>query len=146
MTTMAVTTGKRPRATLVKQDTVNQVSTFLTKLPEKVKEDLSLKEAVEQMQDSIKEVLSKGYSYADVAKMLSEKGVKISALTLKNYVPSGKRQAAKAKAARAPKAAAKTATKAVEPAPAPAKTARKTTTATKAKPAPAAKGRRKPTK
>ncbi|MBW4694252.1 MAG: hypothetical protein KME27_21110 [Lyngbya sp. HA4199-MV5] len=94
---MATATRQRSRATVVNQEAVGQASDFLQKLPEKPKEDLTLREAVGQMQESLKAALAKGYNYQDLAKMLSEKGIKISALTLKNYVPSGKRQAAKSK-------------------------------------------------
>jgi hypothetical protein len=100
---MVNTTRKRPRATIVNQDLVGQASAFLQELPEKQKESMSLREAVEQMQEPLKAALAKGYSYEDLAKMLLGKGIKISALTLKNYVPSGKRQAAKTKAKRSKK-------------------------------------------
>lgn len=100
---MATATRKRPRATAVNQELVGQASAFLQELPEKQKEDLSLREAVKQMQDPLKAALAKGYSYEDLAKMLAGKGIKISALTLKNYIPSGKRQTAKTKAKRVKK-------------------------------------------
>ncbi len=82
---------------MVKQQAVEHAVTFLQELPEKPKEDLSLKEAVESLRDPIKSALAKGYSYQDLADLLSEKGIKISALTLKNYVPAGKRQTGKTK-------------------------------------------------
>ncbi len=85
-------------------DAVKQAIAYLEDLPEKPKESLSLKETILHMQDEIKAALAKGYSYDDIAKVLSDKGVKISALTLKNYAPSGKRQASKAKTSRPRKA------------------------------------------
>ena len=97
-------------------EAVGNAIAFLQELPEKPKEDLSLKAAVEQMQQSIRETLSKGYSYDDVAQMLSEKGISISALTLKNYVPSGKRQASKTRGKRTKKSAEAAATTSVAPA------------------------------
>jgi hypothetical protein len=101
---MAVTsTGKRSKATLVKKEMVEEANSFLQDLPEKQKEDLSLKEAVNKLREPIQEALAKGYSYPDLAKMLSEKGIKISALTLKNYAPSGRKQSSKAKPRRAKK-------------------------------------------
>jgi hypothetical protein len=102
---MANATRKRPRTASIKPETVFTMISFLEELPEKEKEDLSLREAIGQMQEAIKDTLSRGYSYEDVAKMLSDKGIKISALTLKNYAPSGKRQAAKPKAKRGRKPA-----------------------------------------
>jgi hypothetical protein len=101
---MAMATGRAVRTTIVKQDKVDQAMTFLKELPDKPKEDLSLREAVGHLKDSIKDALSKGYSYADLAKMLTDQGIKISTLTLKNYVPSGKRSASKTKGRRTKKA------------------------------------------
>lgn len=101
---MAAATGRTVRTTIVKQDKVDQAATFLNELPEKPKEDLSLREAVGHLKDSIRDALSKGYSYADLAKLLTEQGIKISALTLKNYVPSGKRSATKTRTRRPRKA------------------------------------------
>lgn len=100
---MAATPGKRSKATLVKKEMVEEANSFLQDLPEKQKEDLSLKEAVNKLREPIQEALAKGYSYPDLAKMLSEKGIKISALTLKNYAPSGRKQSSKAKPRRARK-------------------------------------------
>lgn len=104
---MALASRKRSRSSQVKQETVGHAISFLQDLPEKAKEELSLKEAVRQMHEPIKAALAKGYSYEDVAKMLSDQGIKISALTLKNYAPSGKRQAAKAKTRRPRQASSK---------------------------------------
>lgn len=98
---MAATPGKRSKATLVKKEMVEEANSFLQDLPEKQKEDLSLKEAVNKLREPIQEALAKGYSYPDLAKMLSEKGIKISALTLKNYAPSGRKQSSKGKPRRA---------------------------------------------
>lgn len=92
---MAVATGKRPKVGSVQKQAVSQVSTFLQDLPEKPKETFSLREAVDQLRREIQSALAKGYSYEDVAVILTQKGVEISPSTLKNYVPSGRRQAAK---------------------------------------------------
>lgn len=88
-------TGKRPKTSIVSQESVEQAGAFLAELPEKPKENLSLREAVTQLQDQIKAALAKGYSYDDVANILRDRGIDISASTLKNYVPAGKRQATK---------------------------------------------------
>lgn len=91
----AGTTNKRPKATAVNQASIEDTNTFLQSLPEKPKENLSLREAVEQMRDSVKAALAKGYTYQELAALLTEKGIKISAFTLKNYVPSGRRRSSK---------------------------------------------------
>lgn len=94
---MTLAPRKRTRATVVSPEAVEQATVLLEELPEKPKEDLSLREAVGQMQDSLKAALAKGYSYEELAQMLGKQGIQISAFTLKNYVPSGKRSATKGK-------------------------------------------------
>jgi hypothetical protein len=107
---MAVAT-RRSKSVTIQPTLVNTAGSFLEDLPAKPKEAFSLREAVDQLRDPLKASLAKGYSYQDLAGMLREQGISISASTLKNYVPSGKRQASKAKAAvkapRAKKAATK---------------------------------------
>jgi hypothetical protein len=84
-------TQKGTRATLVKLAQVEEARTFLQSLPEKSKEDLSLKEAIDKLREPLQAALAKGYSYQDLAAQLEKQGIKISATTLKNYLPSGKR-------------------------------------------------------
>ncbi len=95
---MATATSKRPKAASVKHASLEQTGAFLQALPEKTKEELSLKEAIAQLQEPIRAALVKGYSYQELAAMLAEKGIHISAFTLKNYVPSGKRRSSKEQA------------------------------------------------
>uniref|UniRef100_A0A832M3B9 Mobilization protein MobC n=1 Tax=Oscillatoriales cyanobacterium SpSt-402 TaxID=2282168 RepID=A0A832M3B9_9CYAN len=92
---MAAVTTKRPKASAVKQASIKDTNAFLQSLPEKPKEELSLREAIDQMRDSVRGALAKGYTYQELAAMLTEKGIKISAFTLKNYVPSGRRRSMK---------------------------------------------------
>lgn len=95
---MAVAT-RRSKSVTIQPTIVTTASSFLEELPAKPKENFSLREAVDQLRDPLKSALGKGYSYQDLALMLRDQGIEISASTLKNYVPSGKRQASKAKAA-----------------------------------------------
>lgn len=99
---MTAATRGRSKAVNVNKQSVEQAGSYLQELPEKPKENLSLREAVGQLRDQIQAALAKGYSYDDLAKMLTEKGIEISATTLKSYVPAGRRQSNKDKAA-APK-------------------------------------------
>ena len=92
---MVIEAGKRLKTVIVKKESIDHAGAFLQQLPEKPKENLSLREAINQLRDQLKAALIKGYSYEDLAKMLTGKGIDISPSTLKNYVPSGKRQAAK---------------------------------------------------
>jgi hypothetical protein len=94
-----VVATRRSKSVTIQPKIVTTASSFLEELPAKPKENFSLREAVDQLRDPLKTALGKGYSYQDLALMLRDQGIEISASTLKNYVPSGKRQASKAKAA-----------------------------------------------
>jgi hypothetical protein len=87
---MAVATSRRSRAVNVSREAVDQVGALLQQLPEKPKEAVSLQEAVNQLQEEIRLALSKGYSYAELAPLLGDQGIAISANTLKRYVSIGR--------------------------------------------------------
>jgi hypothetical protein len=95
MAATATATVKRSKIANVKRVSIDHASTFLETLPDKPKEELSLREAVRQLRDQIVGALAKGYSYEELAKVLTEKGIEISPSTLKNYLPAGRRQSAK---------------------------------------------------
>jgi len=100
---MAPSTTRKSRATLVTPESVEQAKEFLQTLPEKAKDDFSLKEAVGRLHDSLKDALSKGYTYDELAAMLTKQGMKISAFTLKSYIPLGKRSSTSGKGRRSSK-------------------------------------------
>ena len=79
-------TVRRRSSNLISQSTLDQAQSALQQLPEKPKENLSLKEAIASLQTTITTALSRGYSYEEVAAMLSEQGVKISPTSLKSYL------------------------------------------------------------
>lgn len=91
---MPQTRNRGARGSVVKNDTVGQVAGFLGDLPAKAKDQISLKEAIVHLAEPIQSVLVKGYSYEEIATMLSEHGVPISPHTLKSYVPRGKQRSA----------------------------------------------------
>ncbi len=94
---MAVATGRRPKAISVSKQAVDQAGALLGQLPEKPKENLSLRDAIDQLQEEIKEALSKGYTYIDLAGLLANKDILISPATLKRYVSMGRGRAAQAR-------------------------------------------------
>lgn len=121
---MAVATGRRPKAISVSKQAVDQAGALLGQLPEKPKENLSLRDAIDQLQEEIKEALSKGYTYIDVAGLLANKDILISPATLKRYVSMGRGRAAQARkeAAKTPRRSRKTATEVSETPEAPVET------------------------
>lgn len=88
-----MTTSRRsPNATLVTKMSIEQASEALQSLPEKAKEKLSLREAVDVLRDHITAALDKGYSYEDIAAMLAKQGVSIAPSSLKHYLARSNRQ------------------------------------------------------
>lgn len=85
-------TRRSPNATLVTKDAIDQASDALQDLPEKTKEKLSLREAVDVLRDHITAALDKGYSYDDIAVMLAKQGVSIAPSSLKHYLARSNRQ------------------------------------------------------
>lgn len=89
---MISTTRRSPNATLVTKASIDQASDALQGLPEKTKEKLSLREAVDVLRDHITAALEKGYSYEDIAVMLAKQGVSIAPSSLKHYLARSNRQ------------------------------------------------------
>jgi hypothetical protein len=80
-----------PTATLVSKTAISQASSTLMDLPEKPQEIWSLREAINELQDQILLALKRGYDYPEIAEMLTQQGVEISASTLKYYLSSVRR-------------------------------------------------------
>lgn len=93
---MISTPRRSPNATLVTKTAIDQASEALQNLPEKTKEKLSLREAVDVLRDHITAALDKGYSYEDIAVMLAKQGVSIAPSSLKHYLARSNRQLKKA--------------------------------------------------
>ena len=83
---MATATLKRIRAGNVSKTALDQVGSLLQDLPEKSQDQISLRDAVAQLQGRIKDALGKGYSYEDIATLLTQQKIAISPSTLRNYV------------------------------------------------------------
>lgn len=89
---MAPTTRRSPNATLVTQSAIDEASNALQDLPEKPRDKLSLREAVETLREPIVAALEKGYSYEDITAMLANQGVTIAPSSLKHYLARSNRQ------------------------------------------------------
>lgn len=82
-----------PNATLTTKSALDLATVALQDLPEKPKEKVSLREAVELLQTEIVDALGKGYSYEEIAEVLSKEGIPIASSSLKHYLARSKRQA-----------------------------------------------------
>jgi type IV secretory pathway VirJ component len=83
---MISTKRRSPTSVTVPKTIIEQAAVILRDLPEKPKDELSLKEAMEQMHDYITAALTKGYSLEEVAQLLGHEGVDINVSSLKYYV------------------------------------------------------------
>jgi len=99
---MPQTRSRGTRASVVKPEVMGQVASFLDELPDKPKDQLSLKEAISELLEPIQAAFNKGYTYPEIADILRDHGIQISAFTLKSYVPRGRKQSS-AKKATAPR-------------------------------------------
>jgi hypothetical protein len=89
---MVITKKRSSAAGGVSQAMIEQASSMLQELPEKPRDNWSLREAVNLLQDSIIAALDRGYTYEEVAVLLGNKGVKIAAPSLKRYLAAVKRE------------------------------------------------------
>jgi hypothetical protein len=65
---------------------IEKAALTLQDLPEKPKEELLLREAMEEMYDDITAVLAKGYSLEEVGAILNDQGININIPSLKYYI------------------------------------------------------------
>jgi IS30 family transposase len=89
---MPSTSRRSPNATLVNKPAIDEAAEALENLPEKTKEKLSLREAVDVLRDQITAALDKGYSYEDIAAMLEKQDITIAPSSLKHYLARSNRQ------------------------------------------------------
>lgn len=89
---MPSTSKRSPNATLVTKSAIDEAAEALQDLPEKTKEKMSLREAVDVLRDQITAALDKGYSYDDIAAMLEKQGITIAPSSLKHYLARSNRQ------------------------------------------------------
>jgi hypothetical protein len=111
----------------ISKNSIEQVSLSLQDLPEKPKDSYSLREAIALMHSAITTALSKGYKHEEISKLLADKGIKITASSLRRYLsitkPKGEGKVKAKRQTRTPKAVSETT--ATEPAPTRGKPGRK---------------------
>lgn len=90
------TTRNRPKAVNISKTAIDQVGSFLQDLSAKPKEELSIREAIDQLREPIQTALAKGYNYDDIVTILTKQGISTTAATVKRYISlgnTGKRKA-----------------------------------------------------
>lgn len=77
---------QKPAQIKIKKSAIDQMIGVFNEAPEKPKDEHTLKESVQLMQESIKGMLAKGYTYDEIAAMMAKGGIVISGATLKQYM------------------------------------------------------------
>ncbi|MBA3920183.1 MAG: hypothetical protein H0X31_00170 [Nostocaceae cyanobacterium] len=67
-------------------DTIQDTLSKLDKLDAKPKDELTLRESITLLSDKLHSALKKGYSYQDLAELLEQQKILITATTLKQYL------------------------------------------------------------
>jgi hypothetical protein len=88
----------------IKKSTIEENRQRLLNAPVKEKEDFSLQEAIHNMAAEINQILDRGYSYEEIATMLSDGGIDVKPTTLRQYLAQVPKANSKAKAKRSNKA------------------------------------------
>lgn len=83
---------KRRSSSLIQKTSIDQAGALLDQLPEKPKESWSLREAIGTLQGTITTALERGYSYEEIAEVLTTHGVKISPSSLKSYLTASRKE------------------------------------------------------
>lgn len=81
---------KQAKSSSISKSAIDQVGSFLQDLSVKPKQEMSIREAIDQLRDPIQEALAKGYNYEDIVAILVEQGIPTTATTVKRYVSLGR--------------------------------------------------------
>ena len=87
----------------IKKSTIEENRERLLNAPVKEKEDFSLQEAIHDMATEINQILDRGYSYEEIATMLSDGGIDVKPTTLRQYLAQVTKVTTKVKPKRSPK-------------------------------------------
>lgn len=77
---------KSNAAVKVKTTMLDQAASLLGDLPEKPEATISLRQAIDLLQEDLRSSLDKGYDYEELAAILEKQGIDISPSTLKRYL------------------------------------------------------------
>lgn len=107
---MATTKKRSSGSATIPKTAIEKVHSTLQDLPEKPKENLSLREAIGELHESITTALNRGYSYEEVVRILSDKNVDITVASLKRYLAAARKEVADSKPRRGRRGAGKRST------------------------------------
>ncbi|WP_416672423.1 hypothetical protein [Egbenema bharatensis] len=89
---MARTRKRSSASASVSQSAIETTRSTLNELETKPKENLSLREAIGELHESITDALNRGYSYEEVVEILATQGVTITVASLKRYLAAARKE------------------------------------------------------
>ncbi len=92
----------------IKKSTIEENRARILNAPVKEKEDFSLQEAIHDMATEINQILDRGYSYDEIATMLTDGGIDVKPTTLRQYLAQITKVKVGSKAKSKPSSKAKT--------------------------------------
>jgi hypothetical protein len=88
---------------------LDRAASLLEDLPEKPDSTISLRQAIEMLQQDLRASLDKGYDYEELAQVLAEQEIDISPSTLKRYLAMSQKDSPQRRPRRSRKTEAETA-------------------------------------
>jgi hypothetical protein len=86
-------TNNSPSPVIIHRTVIDQIKGVFKASPVKVKDKFFLKEAIAEMLPEIEEMLEKGYTYDEMAEVLSENSLQVKGLTLRRYCSALRKEA-----------------------------------------------------
>lgn len=84
----------------VKKGAIDKAKSVLSEVTPKEREVFELREAIAQLRQDIEGILAKGYSFDEVAELLTSSGVEVKGTSLKQYLTVFRRQDSRKRAGR----------------------------------------------
>jgi hypothetical protein len=79
----------RSKSASISKSALDQVGSLLQDLSAKPKQEMSIREAIDQLRGPIQAAMAKGYTYEDIVQILSESGISTTVTTVKRYISLG---------------------------------------------------------
>ena len=86
----------------ITHETITELRSMLAQLPHKPKQTMTARDAVAALAPEIQAARANGYGLADIAEMLKDRGLTLSASTLGSYLRDLRPTPAKTRSARSP--------------------------------------------
>lgn len=79
----------RSKSANISKSALDQVGSLLQDLSAKPKQEMSIREAIDQLREPIQGAMAKGYTYEDIVQILTDSGINTTVTTVKRYISLG---------------------------------------------------------